>query len=323
MKTVLLVGDVHATPEDLEDCQKLVNLIERTTYKTKVDEICLLGDSYHTHNVIRAEVMAFYRDTFKRWQKSGRHVTALVGNHDYAGEGNPIHSMLIHEDQVLVVDQPLRLHNVGYMPYYSDREKFVQDAGALPTPTLVCHQTFRGSMYENGCPAEDGVDAGLLPQTKIISGHIHTPQDVGKVRYIGAPRWRTLTDANVERAIWLYTFNEDGTIQAKSSIDTGKDCRQIRYVEDTPDHQFDGELDSNCDWRIDIRGPVDFVEARKALFQRPGVRVRGLRTDVAAPKIKESEGVAPAFRTFLTNYTPKYGTPTEVLGKLAEERLHV
>lgn len=301
----------------------LLALVEGTALREQIDEVCLLGDQHHTHNIIRAEVMAMYRETFKRWRKLPFKTRVLVGNHDYAGEGHPVHSMLMYDELIEVVDHPVFDCGRLYMPYYADREAFVRDANTGAGTTLICHQTFHGSTYENGFLAEDGVEPTLLVQNRILSGHIHTPQEFGKVKYVGAPRWRSLTDANVERAVWLYEFQDDGSVESCESVDTGTTCRQIRYIEVTPSAPFDESLDPAVDWRVDIRGPADFVEERKKALSLPGVRVRCFRTDQATAKVRESEGIAPAFRNYLSKYTARHGTSTDVLGTMAKGRLDV
>ena len=320
----LFVGDIHAVPEELTDCQKLRELVEFIVFAEQVDVVVLLGDSYHTHNVIRAEVMAFYRQWFKEFKaKFTTKIVALVGNHDYAGEGHPVHAMMIHEDQIKVVDKPCQLGGVLFMPYYSDREKFVTDANSFPgTKTLVCHQTFFGSRYENGFLAEDGIEVDRIPQDTVLVGHIHTPQSFGKVTYIGAPRWRSLSDANTERAVWIYDIDAAGNVTGKTPFDTGEYCRQIKYVLITPDDLFqDDDMDPRFDWRVDIRGPSLFVAVQRKLWSRNGNKVRSFITDKPAALVRESEGIGNAFRRYLKGYVPKGGTSLEVLEEMAKERL--
>jgi DNA repair exonuclease SbcCD nuclease subunit len=319
----LFVGDIHAVPEELEDCHALRKMVEFYTFAEQVDVVVFLGDQYHTHSIIRAEVMAFYRMWFREWrERFSTKIIALTGNHDYAGEGHSVHAMMIHEEQIKVVDKPCRLGGLLFMPYYSDREKFVADANAHPgTNTLVCHQTFVGSRYENGLPALDGIDLKRIPQKTVISGHLHTPQEFDTAIYIGAPRWRSLSDANVDRALWIYDFDAHGNVTNKASFDTSEYCQQIRYVCITPDNLFDGEMDPRHDWRVDIKGPAIFVAVQKKLWARPGVKVRTFLTDKPISKVRESEGIGTAFRKFLKEYKPTNGTPIEVLEDMARERL--
>lgn len=293
-----------------------MGLVARVEQERGVDETVIMGDLHHTHNVIRAEVMAF-------WMKFVRGRKLLVGNHDYAGEGSDIHALMAYQDRATVIDRPaLSDDNVLFMPYYADRTKFVEDANALAGRTLVCHQTFSGASYENGFKAEDGVDPDLFSHDEIVSGHIHTPQSFGKVTYVGAPRWRTLSDANVDRSIWLYDFDDSGRVVSKAAIDTGDTCRQIRYIQLTPESPLLPKyLDPKHDWRIDVRGPTDFVEQWLKVLAPAGVRVRAFRTDKPTALVRESEGIDKAFDTYLTNWVARHGTDVEKLRTMAKERL--
>ena len=319
----LLVGDLHATPEELDDCANLMALVESTANDHKVDEVCFMGDQHHTHAIIRAEVMAFYRKYFKTWKGWKQwHTKALVGNHDFAGEGHPVHAMMIYEDLVQVVDKPMFEAGRLYVPYYSDREAFLRDVNTFGGKTLISHQTYAGSRYENGFYASDGVNPDLVPQTEIVSGHIHSPQNFGKVTYIGAPRWRSLSDANLDRAIWLYDFAADGTVVSKTPFLTNDVCKKIHYILDTPDDPFDGSINSD-DWRIDVKGPAGFVDDRKKRWAAMGAKVRTFYTDQAVVRVRESEGIGTAFQTYLKNHNPKHGTPVGKLAEMARDRLHV
>lgn len=318
---LLAVGDVHATPEELDDCRKLVELVAEVGHKEKVDATLLLGDQHHTHNVMRLEVMGFWKEAFE----SIRNPWALIGNHDYAGEGSSIHAMMAYQDQVNVIDQATMINSILLMPYFSDSGRMVQMANCgsnAKAKTLICHQTFEGSKYENGFYAPDGIDQDILPQETIISGHIHRPQSFGKVTYIGAPRWRSLSDANTKRSIVLYDFDLSGRVRGEPvKFDTSTHCREIRHVVDSPDAPIDYELSKNCDWRIDIRGPEDWVEKRRVELAQPGIRVRTFSTHFTVPAVRESEGIDTAFNTYLKTYVAKYGTPPDRLEAMAKERL--
>lgn len=324
----VVVGDPHACPEELQDCENLMRFVKETV-KSQPDptSVLMLGDNYHHHGIVHLSVMKFWDDVFEDMAEYAPGSVSLVGNHDQDGAGNAfVHAMRSHRHQLRVVDQPRVMEGMLYMPYTGDADEFVKSCVANPTETLICHQTFEGSTYENGFYARDGVDPNLIPQKYVISGHIHTPQEFGdentRVWYIGAPRWRTQSDANVARAIWLLDF-KDGVLQSKIGFDTGVVCRQIRFVTDTPEDPVKETLDPRHDWRIDIRGPRDWIETRKTALSAPGVKVRTFCTDRAAPRIRESDGIDQSFRRFVTNYRPRYGTETERLLTLSQERVGV
>lgn len=324
VRRVLHVGDVHAVKEELGDCENLINLVIDTALQNSVKLILFEGDQYHTHAIMHVEVMAFWKKAFKTLKGHGLTPMCIVGNHDMPGvDGSVAHAMLAHSEECFIVDSPVVLGgNVLLLPYMSDHQKMVDTCAQYAhCPTLVCHQTFAGSTYENGFYASDGIDPELLPQTTIISGHIHTPQSFGKVFYTGAPRWRTLSDANVDRAIWVVTYKEDGKVENKKPFDTGSVCKQIKFAVDTPESPVELPLDSRHAWRVDIKGPPEWVERRKLELSSSGARVRTFSDSGPSSAIRESEGIEKAFRKFLGAYRAKHGTSLDRLSKMAEDRL--
>ncbi len=316
----LLVGDVHAVPEELVDCSRLIDGIRRLLHKQDVDSVVFLGDQYNTHSVMRVEVMAFWKDTFAALAKS-KPVVALVGNHDRAANGFS-HAMLAHEDSgVWVVDKPSRLlDDVLFVPWMKNADEFVAVCNQYPkTKYLVCHQTFDGAKYENGFYAPDGVSPDAIPQEVVFSGHIHTPQSFGKVRYIGAPRWRTLSDANIDRFVTLVDYDTGTT----TNFSTADWCKVIMRLDDSPGHPaMRFAPNSNVDVRIDVRGPAAYLETRVPELEATGAKVRAFRTDLATtPRVRESDGVRAAFARFLTSWKAPRGTDLATLEAMATARL--
>jgi DNA repair exonuclease SbcCD nuclease subunit len=337
---VLVVGDPHVVPEELDDCSNLIGLILKVCRSEEIHEIWWMGDQHHTHSILRLEVLHWWRNAFKALKNEGINSICLIGNHDQAFPGSPIHSMLAYEGLpgVKFIDKPTEYRGVLFVPYIHDQAEFLgavnrfshvvendrEDTKVIVGPkTLVCHQTFDGSTYENGFPATDGFDPNLVSQELIISGHIHTGQEYGKVWYVGAPRWRSLSDANVERAIWVLDF-DNGQLTNRKPYSTGDVCRQIRHVEDTASKPIQLPLDPAHQWRIDIKGSPDWCRQRKTQLQAAGARIRTFPTQVSlAGKVRESEGVENAFKSYLKVFQSKYGTSTDVLATMAKERLHV
>ncbi len=329
---MLIVGDPHATAEELGDCTKLIDYVLKVNKENDVTSVLFLGDLYHTHAAINVEVLAFWRRSFERLAEVGLEVYVLLGNHDMPGnEASTSHALMAHLDQahVHVIDKPRVLNGVGFIPYQSSKEAFVAAAKGLRrdihgVATIICHQTFDGSKYENGFFAKDGVDGNLIDVENIISGHIHTPQTFGKVWYPGAPRWRTLSDANITRAIWLVGFKElEGTIISMKEFSTDEVCRRIETYVLTPDSRIEEFLRYNepgdNDIRIDLKGPQSWLDEMKSQFC--GFKVRTFCTDAVAARVKESDGVDVAFKKWVDGYRAKRGTPTLQLAKMASQRL--
>lgn len=332
---VLIVGDMHVVPEELTDCSALVQHILTVCRTEDVTEVWFTGDQHHTHAVLRLEAMHWWRVAFKALRAEGISSVCLVGNHDQASPGSPMHAMMAYEglQGVAIIDKPTVRHGVLLVPYMHAEEEFVVACRAASlqggpgeppeTQTVFCHQTFDGSTFENGFLASDGFNPNLVPQELLISGHIHSGQEFGKVWYVGAPRWRSLSDANVERAVWVVEF-EDGKVKDRRPYSTGDVCRQILHREDTPEKPVQLPLDARHQWRVDVRGPIDWCQQRKKELVAAGARIRTFPTQVRSQgRVRESEGIATAFRGFLGSYQAKFGTSREVLEQMAKERLSV
>ena len=69
---ILYIGDVHAVPAELDDCNRLLALVRETIEKHRPDIVIHLGDGFHTHGVIHAEVVDF-------WQRAARVITTSTG----------------------------------------------------------------------------------------------------------------------------------------------------------------------------------------------------------------------------------------------------
>jgi hypothetical protein len=321
---LLFVGDPHAEVADLEDCAGLAHYI-LTVAEEQNAMVVMAGDLYHTHAIIHAEVQYFWYLFFDTLQRRSVDCIVLKGNHDAPGTiGSRATALIAHIGQcTTVLHKPLQAKGVLFCPYTTG-EQLVKWSHEYPaTKTLFCHQTFNGSVYENGFYAGDGVDPADILQEQVVSGHIHAPQEFGKVWYPGAPRWRTLSDANVDRALWLIeTDDATGRIVKRTAFPTDIVCRRIYHLEDTPTSPLHVTPDPRHDYRIDSKGPAAWLETRKPVFEG-WARWRGIKTDSkAAVRVRESEGVGVAFRKWMKAFQPKHGTPHETLKTMVKERIH-
>src|ERR1700690_385358 len=318
----LVIGDVHVVPSELQDCSNLIDFIVGVAEEAKVDQVLFTGDIHHFHNIIRAEVLHFWDQVFDRL----KNVICLTGNHDLEAEsGDPqIHALIAHKHQIHVIDRPWSDSGILYMPYRSDKNLFIKECKEVAkiTNTLIGHQSFDGAQFDNGFYDPSGIDLDFIHQKHIIMGHIHKPQKFSKVEYIGAPRWRSLSDANIDRSIVLYEFDSAGNITNRTNFSTNEVCRQIQYAVDTEDDPFNINLfNPKHDFRIDIKGSESYIEKRKKELQMPGLKIRTFKTDQTKIHVKESDGIKTAYHKFVANYKPKHGTPIDKLTDLSNERL--
>lgn len=219
----LRVGDPHVMISNLEDSEKLLNFVKLVAEQNKVDVIELLGDAFHNHAVLRQEVLDFWRRKLTELSTLNIPIIMLAGNHDFCGDKSTegkfsaISNLAGIKNVEIVNTSYLKDYGnevvIGYRAYTSNKELFLKDAQDLKDKganLLVAHQTFTGATYANGFFAEDGIDPILVPQNQLISGHIHSEQQIGKCWYPGTGKWDNANDANLNKGLWICTHTKDG-----------------------------------------------------------------------------------------------------------------
>jgi DNA repair exonuclease SbcCD nuclease subunit len=324
----LLVGDPHVVAEELADCERLLDLVEETCGKEDIEAIIFLGDLHHNHAVIALDVLAFWRRRLDRLRtRTGLKPWLIVGNHDRSGDGgNPNHALLAYDGLAHVVDRKQTLYAgntpvatlVAYTGNVTDFDDLVRNS---TSQTIICHETFNGARFENGFYAPEGIDPSQYPDKTFISGHIHTPQKVGNnVVYIGAPRWRTVSDADVaKRALAIVDLG--GVIpEVVKLIPTKTHCTPIVHVV-----VHEGDIHENHPvgprYIVDLHGGPDFIRERAPLWKEKGARIRTFPTRAETPAVSESQGISKALASYLSQYQPQHGTDPRVLQGLWRDRL--
>lgn len=269
---IVRVGDPHAKVSNLDEMKNLILFIIETAKKQNADRIELLGDLFHTHAVLRLEVLEFWSWALKALSETCPTVV-LVGNHDQSGNYSSnssalsVFSLMGWKD-LTIVEKPCAKGVFGYVPYTHDVNEFVRIANDLYNAgarVLVCHQTFTGSKYESGIYAPDGFDPSLLPAfTHIISGHIHSEQEFGNIIYPGTARWDSLTDANRRKGIWVFGHNDaGGTIQFRTFVSTEQVCSPIKCIEWKEGEPSPEQWPENAKVAVELIGSSIWVAQKK------------------------------------------------------------
>ncbi len=233
---ILRIGDPHIKWSNLEEAEKLFHFINDQILEIKPDRVEILGDLFHTHAVIRLEVLEFWNgwlDVLVAHEDV--EFVVLIGNHDMTGSYHSHTSalgvfkhMARKHRNLKIVENPRTEGIYGYVSYTHDRNTFYDIARGLASEgakILVCHQSFLTSKFESGTYDPDGFDPSQIPFDLIISGHIHAHQkciaDGKTIIHPGTPKWDTLSDANQEKGIWLYEHDDvTGAILSERMIGT-------------------------------------------------------------------------------------------------------
>lgn len=333
----LLVGDPHVVGSELDDAKALLKLVVDTAHAHAPDAICFMGDLHHNHRLIDVDVMAFWLDQLQALNQCWRTI-AIRGNHDMTGDAsNPNHALLAYKRICDVVDSPRYFGSKDAffaVPYMAKPEDFYRAIDKVSTPNILCHQTFNGAMYENGFYAAgdaDAIDPTRYPQLNFISGHIHRPQKFGNVTYIGAPRWRSVADANTKRGLVLVDLDPDKPPEVLTIVDTSKVCRPLWLFTLTEEGGlqapgWEGEVGPT--WGpefgrivIDICGSPEFIRKSTPEWKALGARIRTFPTRVEKAQVRESQGIRNALADYLNSFAPIYGTSQDELRELCKQRL--
>lgn len=321
MTELVVVGDVHATPTELDECAQLRDFLLHVLQERPEALVVFLGDQTDKNDSLSVRVMEFWRHMAtaicgRIWRKP----VFLVGNHDQVSPGSRESAMSACRDLATVVDSSERIGPIQLVAYSAGAEQFAErcgDRGGL----LVCHQDLAGASYDNGFKSKSSI---VPPPSfaQVISGHLHVPQEFGRIWYPGSPRWRSARDASVaERAIWWVKVSEDGRITDRAPYDTSGVSRRVVVVRE----REGGELATNLNDRtvVEVSGSPEYVQRRRRELEGTGARFRGLPEVRTAPKVKESDGIAGSIRAHLATYKPPAGTPIGVLTSIIRDRAGV
>lgn len=308
---VLRIGDPHIKPSNIEEGEKLMHFINDKILEIRPDRIEILGDLFHTHGIIRLEVLEFWYSWLDVLLTHNIDIYVLVGNHDIMSSEDPnkrsFSALTVFRNSrkkhLHIVELPRVDGIYAYVPYCATHEYFIDvanDAAKNGAKVLVCHQTFDGSQYENGFFAPDGIDPKKIAFDLIISGHIHTRQKLNNfitgqtIIYPGTPKWDSASDANEEKGIWLYEHDDStGAIIKEELIRTAGVVTELVSIV-----WKEGEpllaIPSGCHVTIELIGSSAFIEMHKANL-KGRVSIKTKNTDKIDRKDRQPGKSFPEF----------------------------
>lgn len=321
---VLRLGDPHVKPSNLEESERLMQFVFDYAMANNIDTIEILGDLFHTHLIIRLEVLEFWKKWL--WKFSESFVTiVLVGNHDQSGNHNSkMHALSVftalNPDKLWIIDLPAVIKGIGYLPYIHNNEEFVKEANFLAelgATFLVSHTTYDGSTYDNGMYAPDGCNSALIDQrlATLLSGHVHTEQTFGRVVYPGTARWDTASDANKRKGIWLYVHHDNGLEISREFITTEGVCTPIISIE-WKEGQEAPQIKEGSKTTIELIGSAAWIGQQKDVLKNKCA----IRTTFTDSKKIEGRKSGRSLQEYLSKiFKPATGIKRDRLLEFAKE----
>ena len=293
-----------------------MHFIMDTIREERPDRVHIVGDLFHTHNIVRLEVLEFWDGWLDTLVVDPQiDIYVLIGNHDkgstdeFAFSAISVFKHMRHKN-LKICELPRVDGPFAYVSYYHNPETFVEVANRCAeqgAKVLVCHQTFDGSQYENGFYAPDGIDPSKLKFDLIMSGHIHTTQNLKNIAtgqtvvYPGTPKWDTTSDANEDKGIWMFEHDDKtGALLSQKLLSTAHVVTKIVHLTWKEGEQLE-PIPANAKVSIELIGSSAWVtkESENLKGQYP---LRSKITDKAQKKDRQAgksfpEFVAKQFKT--------------------------
>ena len=325
MQRFLICGDPHATRLDLPECRNLIDFIIKTAQENNISDIIILGDLFDKFSVIDSYVLHFWNESFNKMCGQGFQVYILRGNHDSPSAGldnAPEHVLSVFKDRMpslKIIDNTKTVNGIQFISHFYDHSLFLSKVD-LSAQSIYCHADINGVQYENGFYSKYGIDPDKLPKSvKIISGHVHKNQEWDNIWYPGSPRWRSISDSNEPKGIWIVEHEDDGAFLSKTFISTESVCTPFYSFVLNPDSELQSFPNKGV-IHIDLHGPRDWIEFKQKEFDGKGYKIRSF-PESKEIKIRESDGMIKAFDNYFDEFIPKYGTDKNELKELVEERV--
>jgi DNA repair exonuclease SbcCD nuclease subunit len=217
----LVVGDPHGRAQDIDDLKYLLNFIVETSVDEKCDGVIILGDLFHNFSILHVDVVTAWSSFCSSIDCP---MILLSGNHDFCnqdGGHSAIESLSWAASCVFSRLAPVKDRGAYFMPFHRDVAEFERQCRSIPAgKVLFCHQSFNGAKFDNGFYDPHGADPDCVKHlSSVVSGHVHTRQQVSNIWYPGSPRHMSFSDAGQEKDIFVVKV-EDDTVSILKEIPT-------------------------------------------------------------------------------------------------------
>ena len=180
-----------------------------------VDVVIHLGDVFDRRKYSNYQSLALAKEMFFEPLRDYK-VHMLVGNHDaYFKNSNHINSVsltckeydniTVYEDIPEVIE--IEGHHIFLVPWIAPahRPAALNMISKAKADIVMGHLEINGSEMVPGLYCDHGLDRDMFKRyERVFSGHYHTQQDDGHIRYLGAPYEITWNDYNSAKGFHIY-----------------------------------------------------------------------------------------------------------------------
>jgi DNA repair exonuclease SbcCD nuclease subunit len=195
---LLLFSDLHLREESAEVCFAVLAAIRGEAVKRGISSVAFLGDLWHVRYAVPVRLLNALKDELARWGGVGLRLFCLPGNHDQVDvAGRNALEILDALPHVTVISAPVVDAWGLWIPYRSDPaevERAIELGRMLKAEVVFAHLPIKGALMNSLRANTDGLDSEMFAGfRKVILGHYHKRQAIGRCQYIGSP-WQTRAD---------------------------------------------------------------------------------------------------------------------------------
>ena len=197
---ILMTADWHLTSNVKDEYRwKIFKALKDVLWNYEISDLIIAGDltdKKDRHTAVLLQRMLQEMSELLKGVDCAVHI--LMGNHDYVNPNFPFFKVLedvLPDDIRFYVNWELvTLKGGGTCAFIPHCWSAITNGNcalermAAEAECFIIHHDICGAKLENGYTMEEGFDVSMIPdETPIFSGHIHVPQQVGKVCIIGSP----------------------------------------------------------------------------------------------------------------------------------------
>ena len=195
---ILVTGDFHLTDNAKEEYRwNVFNLLKEYSCH---DSLVILGDLTERKGKHSSYLVNRLVDSITSLRSTFDNVYILEGNHDFEkGDNKPFFDFLNCFGCIKFISiDCLKINSIHsvFVPYRNTHkfESFIDSN----VSNVFMHTDVIGGMYESGNQLDKGINPTVFDKydnVRFISGHIHTPQRIGKnFTYVGSPHQVDFSD---------------------------------------------------------------------------------------------------------------------------------
>ena len=221
---MLLFSDLHLSPRTYDTCMQVLRRVHSEAVQRNVT-VGFLGDFFdkvHSQGTLPVnilnELMRFFET---EWSVP---MVMIPGNHDYFDAAETEHGLTpfaYASRHIRVLDEPTVIDRQLWVPWRRSPEKIAAILREHDDVDVIFgHFDIIGFKMSQTRLSTEGVQVSDFPaDIPVYSGHYHTPQVHGNIRYLGSPYQLTLSEAEDRKA--LVVLEPTGQVAEQIPIDIG------------------------------------------------------------------------------------------------------